>query len=97
MNDVAAEHGFIAIYPTGFLAWNAGDCCGAPMERDIDDVGFKAQTSGTTGTFQIDNVLIGTAWGDVTAQAVPEPGSLSLVLAGVASLGLTTRFRRTRK
>jgi hypothetical protein len=64
---------------------------------DIDDVGFKAQTTGTTGTFQIDNLLIGTAWGDVTPLAVPEPGSLSLMLAGMASLGLATRFRRGGK
>ena len=40
MNDVAAEHGFIVVYPTGFLAWNAGDCCGWPADADIDDVGF---------------------------------------------------------
>jgi hypothetical protein len=70
---------------------------GSGTVTDIDDVGFKAQTSGTTGTFQIDNVLIGTAWGDVTPQAVPEPASLRLILAGLASLGLKMRVRRDGK
>ena len=64
---------------------------------DIDDVGFKAQTSGTTGTFLMDNILIGTSWADVTPQAVPEPQSCALLLAGLGSLGLFVRSRRARK
>ncbi|HEY1786550.1 MAG TPA: PEP-CTERM sorting domain-containing protein, partial [Verrucomicrobiae bacterium] len=63
---------------------------------DIDDVGFKAQTSGTTGTFLVDNVLIGNSWEDVTPLAVPEPGTFSLALACVVALGLATRFRPIR-
>ena len=57
----------------------------------IDDVGFKAQSSSTTGTFLIDNLMIGTAWGDVTPVAVPEPQSYTLVLAGMGLLSLATR------
>jgi hypothetical protein len=70
---------------------------GSGTVTDIDDVGYKAQTTGTTGTFQIDNVLIGTAWGDVTPTAVPEPGLSNLMLAAIASLGLAIRFRRGGK
>ncbi|MGY3264077.1 extracellular catalytic domain type 1 short-chain-length polyhydroxyalkanoate depolymerase [Lysobacter sp. HA35] len=41
-------HGFIAVFPNGFsrmpgghlATWNAGHCCGAARDRDIDDVGF---------------------------------------------------------
>jgi hypothetical protein len=63
---------------------------------DIDDVGFKSQT-GTTGTFLMDNILIGTTWADVTPQATPEPASLSLMLAGMGALGFAARYRRARK
>ncbi|GAB2178242.1 CE1 family esterase [Dongia sp. agr-C8] len=41
----AEERGFIAAYPEGtarsrFHTWNAGVCCGAAVERGVDDVGF---------------------------------------------------------
>jgi polyhydroxybutyrate depolymerase len=37
----AREHGFVAVYPDGCSrAWNAGACCGPPMRRNVDDVGF---------------------------------------------------------
>jgi len=40
--DRAADaHRFIVLYPDGLrLAWNAGTCCGFPMNQKIDDVGF---------------------------------------------------------
>jgi polyhydroxybutyrate depolymerase len=40
--DQAADaYGFVALYPDGiFRAWNAGTCCGFPMQRQIDDLGF---------------------------------------------------------
>ena len=45
---IAARDGIIAVYPDGtarlpgirFLTWNAGHCCGAAMEANVDDVGF---------------------------------------------------------
>ncbi len=59
----------------------------------IGDVGFKAQTSSSTGDFLIDNLQIGTTWASVT-QPVPEPSTLALTGAGL--LGLVARFRRAR-
>jgi len=42
------QHGFIAVFPNGysrnrlglFATWNAGRCCGASRDDNIDDVGF---------------------------------------------------------
>ncbi|WP_198148334.1 alpha/beta hydrolase family esterase [Elstera litoralis] len=42
------QAGFIAVFPNGFsrlrsgkiATWNAGNCCGAARDRNIDDVGF---------------------------------------------------------
>ncbi len=40
-NAAAARHGFAVAYPDGIgRGWNAGSCCGGPMERKVDDVGF---------------------------------------------------------
>lgn len=49
----------------------------------VDDIGFKAQSSAAAGDFAIDNLLIGTAWADVTPSAVPEPGSFGFIGAGL--------------
>lgn len=48
LRTAADAHGFIAVFPNGYSArdsgqfatWNAGRCCGAARDRDIDDVGF---------------------------------------------------------
>lgn len=38
---MADRNGFVVLYPDGFQrAWNAGDCCGRPRARGIDDVAF---------------------------------------------------------
>lgn len=43
LNAAATRHGFAVAYPDGIgKGWNAGSCCGQPMERNIDDVGFIA-------------------------------------------------------
>lgn len=44
----ADREGFVVVFPNGYsrspggalAAWNAGDCCGAARDRDVDDVGF---------------------------------------------------------
>jgi hypothetical protein len=60
----------------------------------LADVGFKAQTTPTTGTFLLDNLIVGSTWGDVTPTASPEPSTLAL-----AGLGLlvAAKFRRARR
>jgi hypothetical protein len=58
----------------------------------IDNVGFKAQASGTTGSYVVDNLRIGTTWADVTP--VPEPSTWMLVGSGlVLMVGLARRRR----
>lgn len=40
---LAADYGFVAIYPQGVLnTWNAGECCGAAVNQGVNDVGFIA-------------------------------------------------------
>lgn len=45
--EAAERHGFLVAFPEGtagpgdpLLSWNAGNCCGFAMERDIDDAGY---------------------------------------------------------
>lgn len=41
---MADAHHFIVAYPDGLgKAWNAGSCCGASAQRNVDDVGFITQ------------------------------------------------------
>ncbi len=46
---VGAREGFLVAYPNGsggvagsLLTWNAGHCCGAALDKGVDDVGFLA-------------------------------------------------------
>lgn len=43
MSTKADAEGFLVVYPNGtgsVTGWNAGLCCGSPVENEIDDVGF---------------------------------------------------------
>ena len=54
--DAAARrHRFVALFPDGIArSWNAGRCCGPPMRRGIDDVGFLvAVTKGVARHYDI--------------------------------------------
>lgn len=61
---------------------------------DVSDVGFKAQTATTIGNFNFDNVIVGTAWADVTPTATPEPGTFALAGVGALALTFARRLRR---
>ena len=40
-DTLADSNGFIVAYPEGISKrWNAGKCCGEPMDKGVDDVGF---------------------------------------------------------
>ncbi|MGQ0503179.1 MAG: alpha/beta hydrolase family esterase [Panacagrimonas sp.] len=41
LDQTAGPAGMIVAYPSGIgRGWNSGRCCGGPMEKKIDDVGF---------------------------------------------------------
>lgn len=62
MDAKADSVGFIVVYPDGtgvlknrLLAWNAGRCCGYPMQHNVDDVGFtRSLLDDLTKLFRID-------------------------------------------
>lgn len=47
-SEIADREGFVAVYPNGtgerhddrLLSWNAGNCCAAALENQVDDVAF---------------------------------------------------------
>jgi polyhydroxybutyrate depolymerase len=55
-DKAAAGAGFAIAYPAGFRhTWNAGDCCGMPQRRAVDDVGFvRAVIDDVARTVDID-------------------------------------------
>jgi hypothetical protein len=56
MNAKADAEGFILVYPAGVQSsWNAGACCGAAIDQNIDDVGFvRALVAQLSATLCID-------------------------------------------
>lgn len=45
MTPIADRENFIVVYPDGtgtIRTWNGGECCGAAVRNDVDDVGFVA-------------------------------------------------------
>ncbi|TDU32051.1 polyhydroxybutyrate depolymerase [Panacagrimonas perspica] len=50
LDAVAEKNGFLALYPDGYKrGWNAGTCCGPPMNEKVDDVGFIKALVGEVG------------------------------------------------
>ncbi|MFN4260994.1 MAG: alpha/beta hydrolase family esterase [Gemmataceae bacterium] len=61
LNNKADKEGFIVVYPKGsgrfekIATWNAGNCCGYAMRREIDDVAFvKALLDDLEQTVRVD-------------------------------------------
>ena len=55
-DELADRYGFVVLYPDGMQrAWNAGDCCGEPRARGVDDVAFiEAAIRATSRTYATD-------------------------------------------
>jgi hypothetical protein len=66
----------------------------APVDAtSINALGFRVGHTTTAGNYIIDNLFIGTSWGDVT-MAVPEPTTFALGGLGLLGLLLARRMRR---
>jgi hypothetical protein len=92
--DLDAKTANLWINPTpGAAAPTATASISGITATAVDDVGFKAAAS--TGSFLVDNLLIGTTWADVTPAAVPEPSSILLAGAGIGMMVMMIRRRRS--
>ena len=60
----------------------------------LNALGFRVGQTTTAGNYIIDNLRIGTSWGDVTP-IVPEPASMALL--GFGLLGMAMGYRRMRR
>jgi hypothetical protein len=91
--DFSASTAYLYLNPTPGGAMPAATLSLAGSTATaIDNVGFKAQAAATTGSYLVDNLLIGTTWADVTP--VPEPSTWMLVGSGLAlMIGLARRRR----
>ena len=50
-NDIADTDGFLVVYPNGYArSWNASGCCGAAVNKNIDDLAFVRQMLADLGT-----------------------------------------------
>jgi hypothetical protein len=67
----------------------------APVDAtSLNDIAFRIGQTTTGGNYIIDNLLVGTSWGDVTP-VVPEPASMALL--GFGLLGMAMGYRRMRR
>jgi MYXO-CTERM domain-containing protein len=93
MLDLDAKTASLWINPTpGAAAPTATATLSGLTATAVDNVGFKAQAG--TGTFLVDNLLVGTTWADVTPGSVPEPTTCALAGLGMLGLILARRMRR---
>ena len=69
----------------------------ATVLAGISDVGFKAQSTASTGDFDFGSLLIAQDWADVTPAAVPEPNTVALLGGGLVLLQAAWRRRHSHR
>ena len=90
--DLDAKTASLWLNPTpGAAAPTATATLSGITATAVDNVGFKTQAG--TGTFVVDNLLIGTTWADVTPLGVPEPATFALAGLGMLGLVFVRRMR----
>ncbi len=67
---------------------------GGTDAANLQEVGFKAQSSSGAGNWIFDTLRIGDTWADVIPAAIPEPSALALIGLGVVGLISSRRARR---
>lgn len=92
--DFSASTAYLYLNPTpgGSMPANTLSLSGSTATA-IDNVGFKAQASATTGSYLVDNLRIGTTWADVTP-VIPEPSTVALLGVGLGLVAVVIRRRR---
>lgn len=68
---------------------------GTTFNGGIQNIGLKAQSATTQGNFDLDDLLVGDTWTDVTPVASPEPSTLAFSALGAGLLALKFRRRRS--
>ena len=95
MIDLDAKTASLWINPTPGGSEPTPDATLASLSAtDIANVGFKAQSTTGSPTYIVDNLLVGTTWGDVTP-AIPEPSTIALAAAGLGLMMTVIRRRRS--
>jgi len=90
--DITAQKAYLYLNPTPGGSQPAATLTLSSVTAvtAIDDVGFKA--AATTGAYLVDNLLVGTTWGDVTP-TVPEPSTFALMGIGLGVMAVVIRRR----
>lgn len=92
--DFSASTAYLYLNPTPGAAMPANTLSlSGSTATAIDDVGFKAQASATTGSYLVDNLRIGTTWADVTP-VIPGPSTAALLGVGLGLVAAVIRRRR---
>jgi polyhydroxybutyrate depolymerase len=104
MSAKADREGFVVAYPNGSgdqadpaLSWNAGFCCGYPLEHNLDDVGFVEKLlDGLLAGYALDPrkvFVAGWSNGGMLAYrlAAELPGRITAIAVDAASIGGQTK------
>lgn len=98
-DTLADREGFIVAYPDGINhQWNAGKCCGEPMDRNIDDVAFvDTMVADITSHYAVDptrHFVTGFSNGAFLVHAIAcrEPGDFAAyaTMAGTLTMPVCT-------